>query len=94
MKETEHNLNRDNLMDLVSKFDLGMAEKSNTVEQDQPRKDQSLDLCLPPLLVEAFQSGLEEEFNECNCGCEGEHDCTQHSSSSGHHDCGGCNHHG
>ena len=88
MEKTEQHLNRENLKNLISEFDLGMTEKSNVAVQDQPTKKESVELCLPPLLVEAFQNGLEEGLDECNCGRNEGHDCTQAASSSGHHGCG------
>ncbi len=95
MEKTEQSINRDYLKGLISEFDLGMAEDSNVAAQDQPSRKESEDICLPPLLVKAFQSGLEEELRDCNCGCgDGQHDCTQAASSSAHNGCGGCKHHG
>ncbi|MEA3333679.1 MAG: hypothetical protein U9Q58_08790 [Pseudomonadota bacterium] len=94
MEKTKQNLDNDNLKDLISEFDLGMAEKSNVAEQNQPSPKESQALCLPPLLVKAFQSGLEEELKDCNCGCGEEHDCAHDASSSTHSGCGGCKHHG
>ncbi|MEA1922473.1 MAG: hypothetical protein U9N63_07445 [Pseudomonadota bacterium] len=94
MEKTKQNLNRDYLKGLISEFDLGMTEEPNVTVQDQLSQQESKDLCLPPLLVKAFQSGLEEELRDCNCGCGEEHDCTQAASSSTHNGCGGCKHHG
>ena len=94
MVKTEPKSNSENSGSLVSEFKLGMMEKPDVAVQDQPLEEEIIDLCLPPLLVEAFQSGLEEEFKECNCDRDEGHNCTQPASSSDHHDCGGCNHHG
>ena len=94
MKKTKQNLNRDYSKDLVSEFGRGLADVLNIAVSDQPSPKESEDLCLPPLLVQAFQSGLEEELRNCNCGCGEEHDCAHDNSSSAHSGCGGCKHHG
>ena len=93
MEKTEPTFNGDSIESLVSEFNLGIAKKLNAAGQDQPIKKDSIDLCLPPLLVEAFQNGLEKERSECSCGCGDGQDCAQPASSSGHDGCGGCNHH-
>lgn len=79
---------------LESEFSQGMAEKPGITMQDhQTIEKENSNLCLPPLLVKAFQAGIEEERNKCNCGCSEEHDCSHHADSSGDHGCGGCHHH-
>ena len=82
------------IRELAREFNLGVVEKPSIAAQDhQAIERKNSDLCLPPLLVEAFQSGIEEELKKCSCGCGEEHDCTHHGDSSGNYGCGGCHHH-
>ena len=93
MVKTMQNLNSKNLKNLASEFSLGMTEKLKTTTKNQPLEGENIELYLPPLLVEAFQSGLEEEFKECNCDSGEGHDCTHHTPDADHHACGGCHNH-
>ena len=83
------------IRELAREFNLGVVEKPEIVAQDhQAIEKENSGLCLPPQLVEAFQSGLEEELKKCNCDdYSGDHDCSHHADSSGDHGCGGCHHH-
>ncbi|MCD6533748.1 MAG: hypothetical protein J7L25_06695 [Deltaproteobacteria bacterium] len=91
---SKQNPNPDSCKNLINEFDLGMMEKTTAKEPfETTATDGQIDICLPPLLVQAFRSGLEEESDQCNCDCEHGHECTQPGSSSAHNSCGGCNHH-
>ncbi len=94
MEKSKSDLNSKKLKNLVSDFNLGMTEKTMVKSTEQVPEQESCDICLPPSLAKAFQRGLEDGSNDCNCGCGEEHDCAHHASSSGHNGCGGCNHHG
>ncbi len=91
MAKSEIDINRGNYQNLIGNFNLGITEKPDLEIKSQAPDRENHDICLPPLLVEAFQGGLEEGSQACDCGCGEDHDCT--ASSSGQH-CGGCNHHG
>lgn len=94
MEKCEMDFNRKNLKSLISSFNRGVTKQPKGLERKSkvltPDLDSS-DICLPPLLVEAFKSGLGDGLNDCNCDCK-ENDCSQHASGS-HQGCGGCHHH-
>ncbi len=94
MAKTEQYSDSVSFKSLENEFSQGMAEKPEIAAQDhQAIERENSDLCLPPLLVKTFQSGLEEELKKYNCGCGEERDCSHHADSSGDHGCGGCHHH-
>lgn len=94
MKKSIFDCNSEKFRGLADDFNLGMTKKSEIEAKEQAPSHETSDICLPPLLVEAFRSGLEDETHNCNCGCNGESGCSHESSNADHQGCGGCHHHG
>ena len=91
MEKSQLDFNSEKLKTLISDFNQGMTEKPKIAVKGQASGQEISEICLPPLLVEAFQSGVEDGLS--NCGCGEEHDCSHHASGAGHQGCGGCHHH-
>ncbi|MBN2807931.1 MAG: hypothetical protein JXR80_00365 [Deltaproteobacteria bacterium] len=91
MKTGKTTEEKDSLKNLLHDFNLGLNQETETAKEKQTQVPQAADISLPQLLVEAFQSGLKEKANDCDCSEE----CakTPQDSRPEPHACRGCHHH-